>query len=356
MFEPKQKIDLSIPTSYSRCTLRQLRGIASIMIDMVADSSPLRPFVMEDFKTAVFFFLTNLEVVSLANPDDPIGEQYYQVRFSAGFFRRLWNRIAGRNKPFLLYLWQVEWWIFPHKNPTTRKTTPGMLDWLDADSKDLFLSLPMDFVTRRQPGFKGLFCRKRFKGPNPIMDGFTWKRFRYAQDYMQYYIDVQNRAVSIQKMGREASRKDLAEAVKQTDNAKALFLATIFEAKIRYNDESTGQARIDYHYQSDQSDDNQKYFLNFPDADWQIVLLWWSGVMAWLGQTYPRVFKKQSTKPQKPVNPLELYSRTTATMEKYIGINADAVEREPYTTILQQMEDIARQNEETERMQQRMKK
>ncbi len=188
------------------------------------------------------------------------------------------------------------------------------------------------------------------------MDGFTWQRYRFAQEYMQNYMNAHNRLVKLQQMGRKAAPTDVRKAVQNVDLAKALFLATIYERRITYIDEDTGRSVTRFHYRSNQSSDYAPYFRNFHDRDWQLILLWWSSMMAYLGKTFPKVFKKQSVgRNERPSNPLEIYTRTTATMEKYLSMTARDVDREPYTTILQQLEDIARNNEEVERINKRMK-
>ena len=316
----------------------------------------------------MFLRLTNLEIVEPLNPRIPVEEQYYVVRqlpytleeepsrmlrcyrnFKAWCSRH----ILGHDDTFSLYLWQIHSWLSPSKDRHTGKTTPGILDWLDSEHSDSLLIFPLNKVLRR----RSLCGRKvEFHGPAPLMDGFTWQRYRFAQDYMQNYVSASNRLLQLQKMGNRASAADLLRASKNLDLAKALFLATIFNRRITYVDEQTGQTKRDYHYQSNQHSDNSPYFRNFSDTDWQLVLLWWQGMMHFLQKTYPKVFKKTSVKsPKKPVNPLELYTRTTATMEKYISANAEDVDREPYTIILQHLEDISRHNEEVERINAKMK-
>ncbi len=347
-FNSPQRIDLSLPQSYNRCSLAQLRGIASVMMSLFSQADSFHAVSMENIKIASFFELANLEVVAPINPRVPVEDQYYMVRFKHNRINTYINAIMGRNKPFALYLWQIQSWLSPRKMKSSNRVKPGMLDWMNADSKAFFTVFPFEYV-RRSKHLLGI--PKRFHGPNPMLDGFSWQRYRFAQDYMKNYMEQQNYLVKLQAMGRKVSANDLLKAVHHVDTAKALFLATIFEAKIDFTDENTGLIRRDWHYQSNQSSDNIEYFRNFSDIDWQVVLLWWSGIMGWLGNTYPRVFKVQPTKGQQQhTNPMELYARTTATMEKYVGLNAEEVEREPYTTILQQMEDIARNNEEMERL------
>ena len=42
-------------------------------------------------------------------------------------------------------------------------------------------------------------------------------------------------------------------------------------------------------------------------------------------------------------------------MEKYLSMTARDVDREPYTTIIQQLDDITRHNEEMEKINQKMR-
>ena len=405
-------INLKIPTSYSRCSLAELRAIADVMADCAARADIYHPFNMQEVRQAVFFRLTGIEVLEPVNPRVPVEEQYYKCRLRPysleeeeryhGLLAR-WRRtkawirtnILGYDDTFSLYLWQINFWLNPSvsmpeheesqespaannpKSPTPTKNTsliallsqhadkvgnvsmpdaddqedddlpplpelpqhPGVLDWLDPSSKDHLMIFPFESVRRH---------RKTFKAPAPLMDGFSWKRYRFAQDFMSNYIDMQNACLRLQR-NPATPPKELKKAIRQLDLSKALFLANIFNARIAYIDEQTGQRREDFHYQSNQAYDNSKFFRNFPDRDWQLITLWWQGMMYYLAVTYPKVFKKQKMS-QAPTNPLELYTRTTATMEKYIGIPARDVDREPYTVILQQISDIIQQNEETERI------
>lgn len=190
-----------------------------------------------------------------------------------------------------------------------------------------------------------------------MMDGFSWQRYRFCQDFMQLYADQQNQLVRLARQGRMASPDELLKAARSVDLAKAMFLATIFERRLRFVDETTGRPRTDFCYQSNQHSDNAPYFRNFPDGDWQLILLWWQSMMHYLAKQFPKVYKRQPVSSTgKTPNPLEIYTRTTATLEKYLQVTAHDIEREPYTTILQQLEDITNHNEEMERIQKQMKR
>ena len=365
----EKKIDLKLPTSWNRCTLAQLRAIAEIMVERALHASPLRPFDMIEIKIAVFFRLANIEVVEPLNPRVPVEAQYYTCRLrpytvegeTRAWPYRTWGRlkawcsrrILGHDDTFSLYVWQVHSWLSDTPAKGKNRARPGLLDWLDMERGGGLLLFPLRDIRRR----KGLSLRRvAFRGPAPLMDGFSWHQYRLAQDYMQNYMTVQNRLVQLQQMGRKAAPPEVLKAAKNVDLAKALFLATIYERRITFVDEETGRTMTDFRYQSNQSSDYAPYFRHFSDRDWQLVLLWWSSMMAYLGKTFPKVFKKQPVgKNERPANPLEIYTRTTATMEKYLSMTARDVDREPYTTILQQLEDISRHNEEMERINKEMK-
>lgn len=370
------RINLQLPISWNRCTIQQLREIAQAITACAARSTRYKPYDMMEVKVEAFMRLSGVEIVEPLNPRVPVEKQYYVCRlrpynledgrlkrnlkcFGAWFSRK----VLGKDDTFDLYLEQITNWLMPYKDPQTGKTVPGMLDWID-DS--MMLTFPFSDIKRRYfpssavmqilSAIAPRFFRpaKTFEGPSPLMDGFTWQRFRFAQDYMGFYANASNHLIQVQKMGRSASPHDVVEAYRQVDLARSLFLATIFNANISYVEESTGRVRKGYRYQSNQHTDNAPYFRAFSDDDWQIILLWWQGQMHWLGKTYPRVFKTQKVK-GAPVNPLELYTRTTATMEKYLSATAHDVDGEPYTTVIQHLEDITKRNEENEKLRRQSK-
>jgi hypothetical protein len=55
-------------------------------------------------------------------------------------------------------------------------------------------------------------------------------------------------------------------------------------------------------------------------------------------------------KGKNPTNPFQLYTRTIATMEKYLGLDEDKVNSQTYTLVLQHLEDMAKESEEIEKM------
>ena len=119
-------------------------------------------------------------------------------------------------------------------------------------------------------------------------------------------------------------------------------------------DEETQKFRSTYSYQSNQHSDNAIFFRHFPDVQWQVILFWWSGMMAYLRKKYPHCFKDDKPTKKKQ-NPLDLYTRTTATMQKYTSLKEEDVNGQTFHVILQHLEDMARENEELERIRKKNK-
>lgn len=73
-------------------------------------------------------------------------------------------------------------------------------------------------------------------------------------------------------------------------------------------------------------------------------------MMQYLKHKYKRCFKRQAPEGSQPSTPLDLYTRTIATMEKYLGLDEDTVNKQNFHIVLQHMEDMAQQNEEYEKI------
>jgi hypothetical protein len=77
--------------------------------------------------------------------------------------------------------------------------------------------------------------------------------------------------------------------------------------------------------------------------------------MAQLAKKFPKVFKpqpvgKKQRRPQKDT-PWDFYNRVTATIQKYIGgLSAQAVDDQPYGVTLQQLEMMADEAAEMEKL------
>ena len=65
----------------------------------------------------------------------------------------------------------------------------------------------------------------------------------------------------------------------------------------------------------------------------------------------PHVFKRQPVaRNAKVASPLEVYTATVATMQKYVGLTEEQVNRQTYSLVLEHLERMAKENEELEKV------
>ncbi len=312
--ETVERIDLHMPNSWNAMTTTELEAIAGILIRTSERVDERHPFDFNAAKVEMFLVLTELEVLTLENPAKPVEDQYFIVR----------RRKDGLT--FNLYLWQIHYWI------------QESMKWMDN---------PSTLTRFPYPEYRHWF--RKFTGPAALMQNFKWRQYRFACDYMSYYFIEADRLLTL-KSRKNVSLNDMKAQMEAVARAKAMFLATIFNGKVKYVDVDTRRMVREHTYVSNQSMDNLRHFKDFPDVKFQCVLFWWAGMMNYLHKQYPKVFKNADPKKQISTNPLELYTRTTATMEKYLGIKEDDVNRETFTVVLQHINDMVREQEEMEKL------
>lgn len=324
-----ERIDLHLPSNWNGMTTRELETIASVLLREAARVTKRRPFNFETAKVEMFFKLTDLEVLRGANPEKPIELQYYVVRCK-GSWKRKWSHFfAESEKPFNLYLWQIHHWMKEN------------MKWLDS---------PSSLTRFPYPVIRSKF--RWFVGPSPLMQNFKWRQYRIACDCMSYYLIEQNQLLTMTASSR-TSAEELLKQTKHVDNAKAMFLATIFNSKVNYVDTETKRIMKDYAYVSNQCTNNLQYFRNFPDEKFQCILFWWTGMMNSLKRKYPKCFTKGEPKNQAQVNPLDLYTQTIATMEKYLGFDEKTVNDELFTIVLEHINRMISDNERMDKLNKR---
>lgn len=331
MFTPPTKIDIKIPRAWNLCSREQLETIATVLMGQTLIADVISTSSMFQLKCNIFLALANIEVIStdkadsanIASTDDLLSKYYV-------------CRLPGEKQTFRLYLWQLQ--SFVEDN----------LKWID-DEKGNGLT---NFVypTYKKWILYPLPHYHLYDGPAVLMQDFTWQRYRFAQDYMEWYVHSSNELVRMTKKRRVYSVKEIARQEKEVRRAMGLFLATIYNRRTDYVNESTGLKEHDFMFRSDQSQANYQDFVGFSPVKWQVILLWWSGMMHYLQQRYPRCFKRQNTSDGHRSTPLELYTRTVATMEKYLGLDEQTVNDQNFHIVLQHMEDMAQQNEEMEKI------
>lgn len=347
------KINLTLPKQWNSCTVQQLELIADVMQEQIKRQDRYHPFSMQNVKIALFFALAGIEIVAGPNPRVPVEEQYYTCRLTSKSRWRSSALIGKKSDTFSLYLWQINYWLSP-KAKTNDKNAPeyisqgvALLDWLSNENGMFLTKFPYPLIKRRK---RNHLSRKSFQGPLTDLDGFSWSQYRLATEAMQSYVSLSNSLVKMNQMGT-FSPTQIARQTQTVDLARAMFLATIFNRKVRHIETSTGMIRNDYHYESNQITDNAEYFRNYPDTQWQVILFWWTGIMHTLSKRYPHVFKVQKVqKNQKPSSAMEIYTATIATMQKYVGINEQECNNQSYSLVLEQLERMSKENEELEKI------
>ncbi len=348
----RQKIRLTLPKHWNQCSREQLEFIADTLREQVERQDRYHPFSMQAVKIAVFFAFTGIEIVQEVDNQLPTDEQFYLCRLKD----KRGKKSKGKNEDdtFPLYLWQINYWLSP-KAKTDRKDSSeyiaqgaDLLGWLD-NKNEMFLTwFPYETIKRKK-GRRWLGKRKDFQGPHTDLDGFSWAQYRFASDMMGTYTQLSNSLIKMQERGT-FSEEQMTKQAKNVELAKSMFLATIFNGKIKYMDANTGIIRKDFHYDSVQCTENADYFRDFSDTQWQVILFWWTGVMHTLSKRFPHVFKVQPMKRQKPSSPLEIYTATTATMQKYAGLTEDQVNNQSYSLVLEHLERLSKENEEMEKI------
>jgi len=134
------------------------------------------------------------------------------------------------------------------------------------------------------------------------------------------------------------------------ENARNEFLAILFKPAEKLTE--TGAAE----HPSAISHLTSDIFEGFSPIKWQVILFWWSSLMSMLAKKFPKVFKQQPVgkgkrRPQQQDTPWDFYNRVTATIQKYIGgLSEQDVNNATYGTILQQLEMMADEAAEMEKL------
>lgn len=364
-----RNVSLTLPRSWNECTTEQLEMISRIMLEQIERADRYHPFDMRNVKIACFFVLSDIEIVEAPDESLPIDEQCYMCRFSSsgnGKAKRSWlSKHQGqrhRNDPFPLYLWQINYWLSP-KSKTKAKDSveylssgAGLLDWLDNNLGSYLTRFPYPTMRLRAKDgssrikVRMLRSKVEFEGVAQDMDGFSWRQYRFATDLMGQYTSLSNNLLRMQRMGT-FTEEQIAQQANNVDLARAMFLATIFNRRIDYIDSNTNMQVRDFHYDTHQHNVNAAYFRHFHDHQWQPILFWWTGMMQMLSTRYPHVFKVQKLdRQERPSTPLEIYTATIATMQKYASLTEDQVNNQSYSLVLEHLERLSKENEEMEKI------
>ena len=319
MFNNKstRQIDLHLPTGWNRCTTEELEAIAAAIIQEQQRVDRYHPFDWSRVKLNVVLAVNSIEVVSQPVPviKDYSHDDTYLVRRSKD--EESWPITVGQ----LVALTERLAWIDDEKASKVIFQFP-------------YNSLNIEHGT----------LNIKVQGPPPLLDGYTWNEYRLLTDWMQAYMRHSNALLQVKSEEQRVKNREAME------NARNEFLAILFKPAA----DATGTGAAEHtsaisHLTSD-------IFTGFSPIKWQVILFWWSSLMSMLAKRFPKVFKQQPVgkgkrRPQQQDTPWDFYNRVTATIQKYIGgLSEQDVNNATYGTILQQLEMMADEAAEMEKL------
>jgi hypothetical protein len=242
---------------------------------------------------------------------------------------------------FPLEAWQVHSFIEQH------------LSWIDATDKR---GNPLPMPRLRFPYPKrfrrwwpiSCLWKKEYLRPGELLDGMTWQTYRWINDWMEVYQQQANALVEARShrglapAGRQTQvpvpMTALADLARQEAETRTKVVALIFGCSER-------RAR------------------RVTEIEWQVLMFWWSSMMQYLREQYPKCFReppkpsqpgRQPRKPRKSTQqplPIELYTRSMATLQKYLGgLTEEQINAQTAHAILRHLNDMAVEAEEMEKL------
>lgn len=310
-------LDLHVPKGWAQCSTRELEMIAEEMIrsQMMASLSRFHPFDWTEIKTRLFFRFSGVEIVSQYVYDgDETDARYGNTTFVC-------RHPSLGKETFELQTWQVHSFM-------------EQLAWLDAiDAKSRPVPMPKlmwPYPTRLRRWWP--LWKRDYFAPGELMDGMTWQTYRWINDWMEAYTNTANALVA-----EREKKGNIAALAKQETDIRITVLSLVFVCpkwRIRL-------ARI-------------------TEVEWQVIMFWWSSMMQYLKEQYPKCFKSSDKKPrsrskQQPL-PIELYTRSMATLQKYLGgLTETEINVQTAHAILRHLNDMAVEAEEMEKIRKKHK-
>ena len=323
-------LDLKVPKGWGQCTTRELEMIAEEMMraQMMASLSRFHPFDWIEIKTRLFFRFSEVTIVSQYVYDgDETDARYGLTTFLC----------RHGNIEFDLHTWQVHSFL-------------EQLKWLDAtDAKGR--PLPMPKLMWPYPErlwrlrWKRWMPEKDYYRPGELLDGLSWAQYRLANDWMEVYTNAANGLIAEQEKHAKANPERIRSLAEQQENARLEVLAQLF-----YVSDPAEPSKV--------KSAPRRLLRKITEVEWQVCLFWWSSMMQYLKEQYPKCFKssaKPSRSRQQPL-PIELYTRSMATLQKYLGgLTEDEINAQTAHAILRHLNDMAIEAEEMEKLRRKHK-
>ena len=322
----KNHLDLKVPRGWQQCSTRELEMIAEEMIraQMMASLSRFHPFDWTEIKTRLFFRLAEVEVTDMV--EDEYENDVFICRHPS----------LGKTE-FTLETWQVHSFL-------------EQLKWLDAtDAKGR--PLPMPKMMWPYPERLWRLRWKRWKPekdyyrPGELLDGLSWAQYRLANDWMEVYTNAANGLIAEQEKHAKANPERIRSLAEQQENARLEVLAQLF-----YVSDPAEPSKV--------KSAPRRLLRKITEVEWQVIMFWWSSMMQYLKEQYPKCFKssaKPSRSKQQPL-PIELYTRSMATLQKYLGgLTEDEINAQTAHAILRHLNDMAIEAEEMEKIRRKHK-
>lgn len=356
MLEKTIHIDLSLPRSWNQCTTEQLETIAACILKHTVLADRYHPFDWMDVKSELFFLLTETEIIRKEAPThtptddpDPDAAATYICRQAqkGSLMSRLLPYHGNRQQPeFPLHAWQVLSWI------------DTQMKWLDDENSTLILFPYKHLVFTRHWQCRRPFIKKTFYAPAELLQDFTWQQYRHLQDYMSMYIEQQNTLVKT--TSRRHNPEQIAAQQTALKSTRDEFLKVLFTPAAIAASQSlaaSNAATVPGGSAAKKSAAKTaasiaKRASRITEIQWQVILLWWSGMMHYLKDHYPRCFRSTPTKKnsKRPPNPFDLYTSIITTIQDKAHIDEEKINSQTYTIVLEHLERIAKENEEIEKM------
>ena len=326
-------LDLKVPRGWQQCSTRELEMIAEEMIrsQLLASLSRFRPFDWTEIKTRLFFRFAEVTIVSQYVYDGDETDARY------GLTTFVCRHPSLGKETFELQTWQVHSFL-------------EQLAWLDAtDAKGR--ALPMPKILWPYPErlwrlrWKRWMPEKDYYRPGELLDGLSWAQYRLANDWMEVYTNAANGLIAEQEKHAKANPERIRSLAEQQENARLEVLAQLF-----YVSDPAEPSRV--------KSAPRRLLRKISEVEWQVCLFWWSSMMQYLKEQYPKCFKssaKPSRSRQQPL-PIELYTRSMATLQKYLGgLTEDEINAQTAHAILRHLNDMALEAEEMEKLRRKHK-